>query len=161
MLREGMLNNFYMLKEANAKVIRGIREIARGGKLSSGQRRALAKKGYAASMSPQEALSKLDEISNVNSAWFKANLKRNRSLHPGNRFNPRSASAGSKLDLKINEMRSQPSGTYNYDQKEYIMNLLKRRRKKATDWNYDLKDTDVNAPRRSLMKIDGKKIFID
>lgn len=161
MYRAEVLENFYMTKEASGQVIRGIRQMAAGKQLSRSQIKALTRKGFSTNMSPEAALKKLDSMSDVNSPWFQSILKRNNYLHPGNRFNPRSRSAGFRLDEKIDSMRRQPRGTHTYDQKEYVMKLVNRRRQKATNWNYDLKDTELNPVQRSYVKIRGKKTFID
>jgi hypothetical protein len=153
-----MFYEVLMEKKASAKVMRGLRELARGGSLSRAQTQALRKKGYSPSMSPRAALKKLDGVADH---AFNTSIKRNRLMHPGNRFNQRSAAAGNRLDLKLDSMRRKPSNTYDYDQKEYMMNLLKRRKQKAQGWDYDLKDTDVSAGRRSYLREAGKKIFLD
>jgi hypothetical protein len=153
-----MFYEVLMEKRSSAKVVRGMRELARGGSLSRAQTQALRKKGYSPNMSSRDALKKLDEIGDT---YFDTRIKRNRQLHPGNRFNQRSAAAGNRLDLKLDSMRRKPIDTYDYDQKEYMMNLLKRRKQKAQGWDYDLKDTDVSAGRRPYLREARKKIFLD
>ena len=66
-----MFYEVLMEKRSSAKVVRGMRELARGGSLSRAQTQALRKKGYSPNMSSRDALKKLDEIEEAVNTWAK------------------------------------------------------------------------------------------